>query len=163
MKVTYTNEAVKLVVESEHVADVLQVLGLFTPKPEPKEITLTVPQLNNSALSIDKPIISSNILDFDLHKSEEVKPTLIFYKCKKCGSVSFHIGYPDDTITCFHCKDSRSLDPLHKGSYECDCGATCTFLVEDNVAEISCRNKECSHKFLLLWDNATDSYVGSVE
>lgn len=164
MKVTYTNETVKVVVESEHVADVLQVLGLFAPKQEEKEINLNVSVPSPvSGLQFSKPIISSEVLNYDLHRSDEAKPKLIFYKCKKCGSVSFHLGNPDDTITCYHCKDSRTLDPLHKGKYECECGASCSFLMEDSVSEISCRNKECNTKFLMLWDSATDSYEGSVE
>ena len=36
------------------------------------------------------------------------------------------------------------------------------FLIEDNVSEIKCRNKECGNKFTMIWDNATDSYVGQV-
>ena len=51
---------------------------------------------------------------------------------------------------------------IHKGSYHCACGESSEFLIEDNVSEIKCRNKECGNKFTMIWDNATDSYAGQV-
>lgn len=168
MKVTYVENNTKLIVESNEVADVIKVLSLFAKHPEATQMEVVVkePVLKNTTpvRNITEPVIlETKYQNKHIITDTETKPKLIFYKCKKCGSVSFHFGNVDDTITCFHCKDSRTLDPLHKGSYECECGATCTFLVEDSVSEISCRNKECDKKFLMLWDSATDSYVGGVE
>lgn len=177
MKVTYVENNTKLIVESNEVLEVLQVLQLFTNNKDAVAMEVTVPtplvedvskQITTTPVSYKnavkevKPVIVNATYENSVVLDEEPKKTLIFYKCKKCGSVSFIIDYPDVEVTCFFCHHTRSLDPLHKGSYQCTCGESSEFLIEDNVSEIKCRNKECGNKFTMIWNNATDSYVGQV-
>lgn len=169
MKVTYIEndkDKLKLIVESKEVSDVLQVLNLFVgSKPvliESKQELeiIEIPPVTQS-LTKDKPVISSAKYTKEIKEYEHSK-TLIFWKCKTCGSVSFIIDYPDTEVQCYYCNEHRELDPLHTGSYECTCGESSEFLMEDNVTEIKCRNKECSNRFVMLWDNTSDSYIGSL-
>lgn len=153
MKVTYTGNGTKLIIESNEVSDVLQVLSLFTGKSETR-IELPKQEV--------RPIVLDTKYPKPLPKTNEDKDNqLIFYKCKTCGSTSYHIGKAGDEVTCYYYKEHRPLDPVHEGSYECSCGSSCSFLMEDCVSELNCKNKDCDSKFLMIWDNATDSYVGS--
>ena len=144
----------------------LQILNLFVgSKPisvEPKREleVIEIPQTAQS-LTKDRPVISTAIYNKEI-KEIEPKKSLIFWKCKTCGSISFTVDYPDTEVQCYYCSEHRELDPLQTGSYECTCGESSVFLMEDNVTEIKCRNKECSNRFVMLWDNASDSYVGSL-
>ena len=178
MKVTYVENNTKLIVDSNEVSEVLQVLQLFTNKKDAVTMEVTVPtplvgevtrqvqppllKSENPMKNVVKPVIVNTTYENSTIIDTEPKKTLIFYKCKKCGSVSFIIDYPDVEVTCFFCSNTRSLDPLHQGSYQCTCGESSEFLIEDSVSEIKCRNKECGNKFTMIWDNATDSYVGQV-
>lgn len=179
MKVKYTDGNVKLIVESENVSEVVQVLNLFATNKNTNIMDLTVPtpvvekvfnktkqvlppviKSENPIKNVVKPVIVNSTYENNEVLDNKSKKTVIWYKCRKCGSVSFHFGLPSDEVSCFFCKDTRPLDPVHKGSYECSCGQTSTFLIEDSVSEIPCKNKECDHKLMMIWDNATDSYIG---
>lgn len=175
MKVNYSTENMKLMIESENVSEVLQVLSLFQTHKEAQVLEVTVPEIKVPEVVKSlplvkkptsqevKPVIVTNVYDKLERDIEEPRKTLIFYKCKDCGSVSFHMGLPTDKVTCYYCKDTRSLDPVHKGSYTCTCGTHSSFLMEDSVSELSCKNKDCDKKLVMLWDNGTDSYIGSIE
>lgn len=176
MKVNYTDGNVKLVVESENVSEVLQVLNLFANNKDALAMEVTVPtplveevtkqiqppilKSENPMRNVVKPVIVNTPYENSTLVDTEPRKTIIWYKCKCCGSVSFHFGYTSDDVTCYFCKETRQLDPVHKGSYSCSCGQTSSFLIEDSVSEVPCKNKECDHKLVMLWDNATDSYVG---
>lgn len=92
----------------------------------------------------------------------EVKKKLVFFKCSHCNNTfckMVDINNPEPYVVC-NCGSHLyfNLDSLATGKYECTCGTTGVFLMQENVDKVRC--KGCKSNLFMIYDSDTNAYTG---
>ena len=138
-------------IQSNSAEECVMILNNVMPKYYGDSTPLIhAPSIEDSPVN---SISNSNI------KPVEDRKHLVFFKCKKCGTISKAMVNPTDArITCNHCHSLVSIDfnNLYKARYVCKCGTTGKMYIEKGIESIQCRTCRKEHK--LTWNDTAEQY-----